>query len=250
MFPLGLVSVSFRALSPREIVALCVASGLTHLEWGADVHVPPNNISRAREVGETTRDAGLKVLCYGSYYRCDQSDFAPVLEAAVALDAPRIRVWAGTSEDDDFERVLDDLLRISSLAKTQKREVVVEFHGGTLTFNGSNARRLLDAGRGAFSSLWQPLRRAVDDEQIKENLEELRLVAPFVKHIHAYEWRETLSGKQSLSLDNSAQWPRYIKELRLLKLQVPLMLEFVPNDDPKVLEREAVALRMLCQSED
>lgn len=246
MFPLGLVSVSFRALSPREIVEACVASGLTHLEWGADKHVPPSDLPRAREVAALTRDAGLTTLCYGSYGRCDGSDFSPILDSALELDAPRIRVWAGSSESgDDFPRVLDDLERISTLAKAQKREVVLEFHGGTLTHTGQNARRLLNAGSGAFSSLWQPLRRVVNDEQIEANLEELRLVAPFLRHVHVYEWRETTGGKQSLSLEKSKQWPRYIEELRALNLEIPLLLEFVPDDDVGVLTREAAALRKM-----
>lgn len=247
MFSLGLVSVSFRALSPREVVKACVASGLTHLEWGADIHVPPGNLPRAREVAHLTQDAGLTNCCLGSYYRCDGSDFSPVLETAIELNAPRIRVWAGSSEsNDDFSRVLDDLERISVLANAQNIEIVLEFHGGTLTHSGQNARRLLDAGNGAFSSLWQPLRRSIDDEQIEDNLDELRCVAPFLKHVHAYEWRETPTGKQSLSLGESKQWPRYLEELRAQNLEVPLLLEFVPEDDESVLKREANALRAMC----
>ena len=249
MFSLGLVSVSFRALSPREIVDLCVASNLSQLEWGADVHVPDGDLKRAREVATLTRDAGLETLCYGSYYRCDGSDFSPILDSALELGAPRIRVWAGSSESNDaFERVLKDLERISELARAQNIEIVLEFHGGTLTSTGQNARRLLDAGASAFSSLWQPLRRSVEDEHIEDNIHELRLVAPFLKHVHVYEWRETATGKQSLSLSESKQWPRYIEELRALELEVPMMLEFVPDDDPAVLGHEAAALRRMCES--
>lgn len=247
MFSFGLVSVSFRNLSPHEIVNLCAASNLTQLEWGADIHVPPNDVKRAREVASLTRDAGLETLCYGSYYRCDGSNFSPILETALELRALRIRVWAGSSESsDDFARVLEDLERISELAKAQSREIVLEFHGGTLTSTGQNARRLLDAGDNFFGSLWQPLRRAVDDEQIEENVDELLRVAPFLKHVHVYEWRETSSGKQSLSLNESKQWPRYIEELRALNLEIPMLLEFVPDDDPAILKREAAALRRMC----
>lgn len=246
MFSCGLVSVTFRALSPREIVELCVATGLTHIEWGGDKHVPPGDGGRAREVVALMEDAGLRTLCYGSYYRCGGEDgnFEPILEAAIELGAPRIRVWAGGGEDDAiFSRVLEDLERISGLAKAQSMEVVLEFHGGTLTHTGQSARRLLDAGEGRFGSLWQPLRRTVGDEQIEENLKELRLVAPYLRHVHVYEWHETSSGKESLSLEGSRQWARYIEELRGLGLEVPLMLEFVPGDDAGVLAREVAALQ-------
>ncbi|BCM91761.1 hypothetical protein IAD21_03636 [Abditibacteriota bacterium] len=250
MFSSGLVSVTFRSLSPREIVELCVSTGLTHLEWGGDKHVPPGDTARAREVAALTRDSGLTTLCYGSYYRCggDDRNFEPILEAAVELGAPRIRVWAGGGEDGAiFPRVLEDLERISDLAKAQSCEVVLEFHGGTLTHTGQNARRLLDTGHGQFHSLWQPLRRTIGDEQIEENLNELRLVAPFLKHVHVYEWHETDGGTQRNSLQGSKQWPRYIAELRALNLEVPLLLEFVPGDDSSVLAREAGALKAMLE---
>lgn len=248
MFFLGLVTVTFRSLTPREIVDLCVSDGLTltHLEWGGDVHVPPGDVARAREVATMTREAGLTTLCYGSYYRCggDDRSFEPILEAATTLGAPRIRVWAGGGEADEiFPAVLEDLERISALARAQNIEIVLEFHGGTLTHTGVAARKLLDAGRGQFQSLWQPLRRSVGDEQIEENLNELRLVAPYMKHVHVYEWHDTTEGRKSLSLQGSKQWPRYIEELRALNLEVPLMLEFVPGDDTGLLKREAAALQ-------
>ncbi|RYX81182.1 sugar phosphate isomerase/epimerase [bacterium] len=249
MFTTGLVSVTFRALTPHQVVDLCASFKLMNIEWGGDIHVPPGDVARAREVAALTRDAGLKTLCYGSYYRCggEEQNFEAILESAIELDAKSIRVWAGGGESEEiFPRVSEDLERISSLANAQSREVVLEFHGGTLTHHGVDARKLLDAGQGAFQSLWQPLRRTVGNEHIEENLNELRLVAPFLRHVHVYEWHETPSGRESLSLQGSKQWPRYIEELRTLDLEVPLMLEFVPGDDPDVLTREAAALHEMC----
>ncbi len=39
----GLVSVTFRQLSPEEIVRVAREAGLTVIEWGGDVHVPPGD---------------------------------------------------------------------------------------------------------------------------------------------------------------------------------------------------------------
>ncbi len=39
----GLVSVTYRALPPAEIIALTAAAGLKGIEWAGDVHVPPND---------------------------------------------------------------------------------------------------------------------------------------------------------------------------------------------------------------
>ena len=36
----GLVSVTFRQLSPEDIIDITYASGLKAVEWGSDVHLP------------------------------------------------------------------------------------------------------------------------------------------------------------------------------------------------------------------
>ena len=64
----GLVSVTFRQLTPEGIIQLCMQTGLQTVEWGGDVHVPPGDVSRAAAVGELTRAAGLSITAYGSYY--------------------------------------------------------------------------------------------------------------------------------------------------------------------------------------
>ena len=65
----GLVSVTFRALSPAEIVELVARAGLEGIEWGGDVHAPHGDVARARDVYRRTVDAGLAIPSYGSYYR-------------------------------------------------------------------------------------------------------------------------------------------------------------------------------------
>ncbi len=75
-------------------------AGLAGIEWGGDVHVKPGDEAEALRVGSLTRNAGLQVSSYGSYFRlCAQEEpetaFAPVLASARALGAPLIRVWAG-----------------------------------------------------------------------------------------------------------------------------------------------------------
>ncbi|MHC4505194.1 MAG: sugar phosphate isomerase/epimerase family protein, partial [Planctomycetota bacterium] len=94
----GLTSITFRKLSPEEIVRLTAEAGLDGIEWGGDVHVPPGEVDTARRVASMTSEAGLAVSSYGSYYRVGHDEpglFAPVLETAIALGAPIIRVWAG-----------------------------------------------------------------------------------------------------------------------------------------------------------
>ena len=54
----GLVSVTFRALPPREVAGLAARAGLAGIEWGGDIHVPHGDGKRAREVRRITEDAG------------------------------------------------------------------------------------------------------------------------------------------------------------------------------------------------
>ena len=147
----GLVSITFRNLSPQEIVDLVVKAGLSSIEWGGDIHVPHGDIAQAKKVRQQTLDAGLSVAAYGSYYRIGVSEgkglpFASVLESAVALGAPTIRVWAGekgSAETTAVERaaIVADAIRIAELAQAQNVAISLEYHGGTLTDTRDSVRQ-------------------------------------------------------------------------------------------------------------
>ncbi len=202
----GLVSITYRALAPREIVELCQKSHLEGIEWGGDVHVPPGDEKRAKEVAQLTREAGLETACYGSYYRCEGEDFEAVLDTALHLGAPLIRVWAGKqgsaqSDSENFARVADDLNRISAMAAPHGITIATEYHGGTLTDTRESCALLHEAASHPnLKTLWQPLRRAVGDAKVEENCGDLRAVLPFVSNIHVYNWIETSEGRKALAV--------------------------------------------------
>lgn len=77
----GLVSITFRNKTPREIVALMKRAGLSQVEWGGDVHVKPGAESAA-EVRRMTEGEGLRTSAYGSYYRLEENAFGPWLDEA------------------------------------------------------------------------------------------------------------------------------------------------------------------------
>src|SRR5256885_10789300 len=72
----GLVSVTFRKLPPREVVSLAKQAGLYGIEWNGDVHLPPGDLGKARDLRELTLEAGLQVAAYGSYHRVGQTGVA------------------------------------------------------------------------------------------------------------------------------------------------------------------------------
>ena len=61
----GLTSVTFRELSAAEVLCLAKEAGLAGLEWGGDIHLPPECPELAEELARRTAQAGLRSLSYG-----------------------------------------------------------------------------------------------------------------------------------------------------------------------------------------
>lgn len=172
----GLCSITYRQLDADGVLDLAARAGLAAVEWGADVHVPAGDLATARSVAARTAGAGLTVASYGSYFRAGVHDgFADVLATAVALGAPRIRVWAGDRGSAGADRVpvvtaLADAVRRAADAGV---EVGTESHGGTLTDTTASTLLLLEevddlVGAPALTTYWQPTVDAPDDDALTE----------------------------------------------------------------------------------
>ena len=245
----GLVSVTFRKLSPRQIVDLVVEAGLDAIEWGGDVHAPHGDGATARAIAQMTADAGLVIPTYGSYYRVGHPelvDFGDVLTSALALGAPTIRVWAGrlgSAEADAgyWEAVVADSQRIVDQAASEGVAVAYEFHGNTLTDTAASARRLLQAvERPTLSSLWQPPKGST----VEQNRAGIDTIAPWLSHIHVFAWR--MEEGQAIRLPLSAHasvWPESLSRIDALGGERYALLEFVLDDDPAQLLADAATLR-------
>ncbi|MEI6035132.1 MAG: sugar phosphate isomerase/epimerase [Verrucomicrobiae bacterium] len=250
----GLLSITFRKLSPRDIVALIREAGLRAIEWGGDVHVPPGNPANAREVRQITEDAGLATAAYGSYYRlCTAGgpDFSEVLEASVALGAPQIRVWAGnkgTFESDDahFHSIVAEARRLADLAEKAGILLAFEFHGGTVNDTYAASKRLLAAcAHPAIATYWQPPLQIPEPEA----LDGLGAILPDVRDIHVFNWTVGPSGivRHPLS-EGAALWNRAFHVLRGAERDRSVMLEFVRDDSIEAFREDARALLSLLGS--
>ncbi len=250
MIHAGLVSVTFRKLSPTDIVALVREAGLAGIEWGGDIHVPHGELPRAREVRELTHEAGLGVSAYGSYYRVANSEdnglpFGRVLETAIELGAPVIRVWAGTAGseaigEDARWRVVTDLRRIADLAAKAGVRVATEFHGGTLTdTNASTNQLMLEAEHPNLFTYWQPL-TGMSDETCLEALDQL---APKLSHLHVFHWN-TPQDRRPLA-EGAERWRKFLAAARRAPGDRGAMLEFVRDEAPKNFLRDAATLKAL-----
>jgi len=239
----GLVSVTFRALSPHKIVSLVTKAGLDGIEWGGDVHVPHGDLATARNVSRMTQEAGLRVLAYGSYYRCCNGElFEPVLETAVELGAPLIRIWAGQRGSEQADAayratVIEQSRRAVSLAAQHNITVAYEFHENTLTDTKDSAIALLRAASG-MRTLWQPPHNLSETER----LDSLRAVLPWLAHLHVFHWHTF--DRTRLPLDEGANLWR--ERLRVAASHgTAALLEFVRGDDPDQFLRDALTLKRL-----
>lgn len=246
----GIVSITFRKLSPERIVALCQEAGAEAIEWGGDIHVPHGDIAAANKVSELTVSSGLEVAAYGSYYRSVNSEneglkFESVLATAEALGSKRIRVWAGACQskgaDADYRKaVADNLREISAKAEQSGIRICLEYHTGTLTDTSDSAVALMEAiDHPNCYSLWQPTFSFTKEEKIAS----LHAILPWLDYLHIYAWtfdREEIARHPLHT--GTADWREY---LDIAKAKQPPfgLLEFVSGERPEQFVEDIATLK-------
>ncbi|HEY3722939.1 MAG TPA: TIM barrel protein [Acidimicrobiia bacterium] len=255
----GLCSVTMRRLGIEEVAKLAAEAGLRAIEWGGDVHVPPGDREATRRARTATAAAGLRTASYGSYLLAD-GDGSPdttarVLDTAVALGAPNVRVWTPFGIDPGSSRsseVADTLRAVCASAAERDLTVGLEFHGGTLTATAASTGALLDAAAAPnLTTYWQPPywtagRRPGDDAS------DITLLAPRLSHVHVYEWTGA-DDRRPLD-EGRGRWHEVIAALRdaagpARPAPRVAFLEFVTDDDPRALLRDARTLHDLLGAE-
>ena len=227
----SVASVTFRRKSVCEVAELARRAGLDAVEWGGDIHVPPGNAQAARAALHCTRENGLTVSAYGSYYRAGaEEDFGPVLETALSLGCRVIRVWAGRQG--------------SALCTQEERRAVVatEYHADTLTDTLASALALLGEAPG-LRTLWQPpvgLTAA-------ENLHALHALEGRVENLHVYH-RDREGACRPLA-EGTADWHAYFAADQKDGTQRYATLEFVMGDNEEQFLQDAAALHVLLKEE-
>ncbi|MBC8078470.1 MAG: TIM barrel protein [Chloroflexales bacterium] len=240
----GLVSVTFRPLPPAAVVRLAVAAGVQAIEWGGDVHVPHGDLRAAREVRQRTESAGLHVAAYGSYFRFQpEAVFEPVLETALELGAPLIRVWAGdrpsAAADAAYrEHIAAESRRIADLAAALGVIIAYEHHADTLTDTTASAVALLRAA-GRTRSLWQP----PHDQPLDKQLAGLQAILPWLANLHVFSWEHQSKRRLPLAHGESL-WPEVLRIAAQDGRDHAALLEFVAGDDPAQLLRDAATLNL------
>jgi sugar phosphate isomerase/epimerase len=128
------------------------------------------------------------------------------------------------------------------MAATAGLEVAYEFHGGTLTDTAASARALLEAvSHSHMGTYWQPPVLAT----VEQALDALAAVLPWLRNVHVFSWRRDGPGQRTTRLslaEGEAAWMRYLPLIASTKRDAYAELEFVQDDAPESLLRDAATL--------
>lgn len=249
----GAVSATFRDKGAEDIIRLCAKACLRGVEWSENAHVFPGDAAGAAALGEKTRDAGLRVAAYGSYYRLGasrepQRDFGPSLISAQALGAPLIRVWAGTvpsaqASEEYVTHVAEEAAAIAEMAAGSGIRVAFEWHKNSLTDTNESAMNLLRrAGHPNLYCLWQPTVALTEAQR----MEGLRLLGDRLLNLHMYYWPQ---GRRRPLEEGLGCWKRYLACADRSRDHYAL-LEFVMGNTEEQFARDAASLRRLLAQEE
>ena len=243
-YNLGLVSVSFRQHTPREILEAVKQVGLTCIEWGSDVHAPCHDNERLYEIAEMQKEYGIECSSYGTYFRFGETPIEELehyIAAAKILGTDVLRLWCGTKSgekfsDEEKQELTAQCKKAAEIAEKEGVTLCMECHKDTYTERLEDALALMsEIDSSHFRMYWQPFQW----QTVEKNLEYAEAIAHYTRHIHVFQWKEKL--RFSLN-DGIEEWQGYLS-----KFDTPrtLLLEFMPDGEISSHPAETKALRMI-----
>lgn len=240
----GLVSVSFRPYSPKEILEEMKKAELTLVEWGSDVHAPWGDAARIGEIVDLQKQYGVTCSSYGTYFRLGETpleELEDYITAAKRLGTRILRLWCGRRSgadmtDEEKRALVEICVQAATIAARHDVCLCMECHIKTFTEHPEDALWLMQqVDSPHFQMYWQPNQYRT----VEENCRSAQMLAPYTKVIHVFHWRE--KNKYPLA-DAIEEWARY---LSFFDGTQALLLEFMPNGTLEELTREADALRTM-----
>ena len=249
---LGLVSISFRGHSPEELIRAVKTAGLRCIEWGSDVHAPCSDESNLRNIAAMQEAAGISCCSYGTYFKLGQDKpemLLPYIRAAKLLGTDILRLWCGTKGSakytpEELDALYRDCRGAAKIAEANGVTLCMECHNNTLTDRKESALALMEAVNSkAFRMYWQPNQKY----SAEENLACASLLAPYIAHIHVFNWSDDGVLYRYPLAAGVAVWKRYLEKL---PGEHALLLEFMPDDRLESLPAEAKALRAIVEENE
>ncbi len=240
----GLVSISFRSLSPETILQMAKESGLEAIEWGSDIHAPAGRLDKAARIRSLSAQAGIITPEYGSYYilgwPCDEKS-ADTVASARALGTPAIRLWASDKNRaslsaEEYRVAVTDAERLCR--ENADLTFCLECHNWSITEDYQDALAYLrDVNCPNLKMFWQPNHF----RSHAYNLRALDALLPYLYSVHVFSWE----GSEHFPLAHHAErWEDYLMLLRHAPTDTMyLMLEFMHDNDPASLLDTARTLR-------
>ena len=249
-YKLGLCSVSFRNLSPIEIIDICKSANLNFIEWGSDVHAPYNDMEKLENIARLQKENSITCSSYGTYFRLGVTPLGELEKYIIAskiLGTNILRIWCYDKCGNDMtDKEKQDLLcvsiKASEIAKQNGVILCLECHKNSFTENLNDALWLIKSVNSPnFKSYFQPFQWKTEID----NLNYAKAISPYVENIHVFNWKQTDTfNKYSLSLA-VGEWVKYLKNFTPPKT---LLLEFMPNDKIEDLIVETNALKQIVES--
>ena len=243
-YDLGLVSISFRKHTPEEIIRAAKDAGLSCIEWGSDVHAPPRDMERLREIAALQEKHGLTCSSYGTYFRLGVTPLAELpdyIAAAKILGTNVLRLWGGTKKGADMTpeelaAFTDTCKQAAAMAEEAGVILCLECHMLSVTETPDYGVALMEeVNSPAFRLYWQPF-QWLDSEG---SFAVAKAYAPYATHLHVFNWH---GGERFPLADGVEDWKRY---LTVFDTPRTLLLEFMPDDRLETLPTEAEALRTI-----
>ncbi|MBR5505375.1 MAG: TIM barrel protein [Clostridia bacterium] len=240
-FKCGVVSVSFRQHSPREIIQAASNAGLDCIEWGSDVHAPCNNDDAISEIVALQKEFGISCSSYGTYFYLGRDDVAELHDYAAAakrLGTDTLRLWCGTKgsaeySEDEKQEFFDLCKRAAQIAQEENVRLCMECHAHSYTDEPDAALELMHSVNSPhFLMYWQ----ANQNESLEYNLGYAKLIAPYTVNLHVFNITGTVKNPLAEAKDT---WLQYID---IFGGDRALLLEFMPDNKIESLEAEAKAL--------
>ncbi len=244
MNQVGLVSVSFRKLSPEEILSAAAGCGLKVIEWGSDVHAPRQDRQRLEQIVQLQKNYGLSCCSYGTYFylgRDPLEELSEYIAAAKLLGTTVLRLWCGVKSPWDYSQeekkaLFADCRAAAKMAEQAGVTLCMECHMRSYTETKESALELMQAvGSHAFRMYWQPNQ----NRAVEENIAYLDALEPYIDHIHVFQWKGTEKFPLAQGLE---EWKGYLSRLSGAHM---LLLEFMPDNDAASLPNEAATLMEL-----
>ena len=240
----GLVSVSFRQHTPKEIIEAAKNAGLSLIEWGSDIHAPYNDAARLNEIVKLQKGYGIVCSSYGTYFRLGETPIEELegyINAAKILGTDTLRLWCGRKSgadmtDGERAELIDTCRKAAEIAKENGVKLCMECHRKTFTEDPKDTVFLMESVNSPhFRMYWQPFQW----QSAEQNIENAKKIAPYTERIHVFNWK----GDKKLKLSGAvSEWQNYLGEF---PAPTTLLLEFMPNGTISELKSEADALRSI-----